>query len=356
MWKVVDSWINRYFADEEAVLLVILMALTLLVIVTMGQVLAPFLAAVVLAFLLQGLVSLLKRWHLPHLLAVALVFSTFISLFLLVVIFLFPIVIEQLSRLLQSVPGMIVHWQEAVLLLPERYPHLISEARLSEFIAYAQQESAQFAEAALGFSMGIFPGVMMVLIYLVLVPLLVFFMLKDRDQLMQSIASLLPERRPVMKLVWSEMTVQIANYVRGKAIEVILVGAATYIWFVLLGVNYAALLALMVGLSVVIPYIGAAVVTVPVVLVGLFQWGWSGDFFWLFFAYSVIQFIDGNVLVPLLFSEAVNLHPILIILAVLVFGGLWGIWGVFFAIPLATLVKALYNAWPRNDAPELLSE
>ncbi len=356
MWKVVDSWINRYFADEEAVLLIILMAVTLLVIVTMGQVLAPFLAAVVLAFLLQGLVNLLKRWRVPHLLAVAIVFSAFISLFLLVVIFLFPIVIAQLSRLLQSVPGMMKQWQEAVLMLPERYPSLISEARLNEFIAYAQQESAQFAEAALGFSMGIFPGVLMVLIYLVLVPLLVFFMLKDRDQLMKSTASLLPERRPVMKLVWSEMTVQIANYVRGKAIEVILVGASTYIWFVLLGVNYAALLALMVGLSVVIPYIGAAVVTVPVVLVGLFQWGWGGDFFWLFFAYSVIQFIDGNVLVPLLFSEAVNLHPILIILAVLVFGGLWGLWGVFFAIPLATLVKALYNAWPRNEVPELLSD
>jgi len=332
------------------------MALALLVIVTMGQVLAPFLAAVVLAFLLQGVVNLLKRWRVPHLLAVALVFSAFISLFLLVVVFLFPIVIEQMSRLLKEVPGMIVHWQEAVLLLPERYPHLISEARLGEFIAYVQQESAQFAEAALGVSMGIFPGLVMVLIYLVLVPLLVFFMLKDRDQLMQSTASLLPERRPVMKQVWGEMTIQIANYVRGKAIEVILVGASTYIWFVLLGVNYAALLALMVGLSVVIPYVGAAVVTVPVVLVGLFQWGWGGDFFWLFFAYSVIQFIDGNVLVPLLFSEAVNLHPILIILAVLVFGGLWGLWGVFFAIPLATLVKALYNAWPRNEVPELLSE
>ena len=356
MWKVVDSWINRYFADEEAVLLVIMIGAGLLMVITMGQVLAPFLAALVLAFLLQGVVNLLKRWHLPHLLAVALVFSAFVSLFFVVVIFLFPIVIEQLSRLLQEVPGMIKHWQEVVLLLPERYPHLISEARLSEFIAYAQQESAQFAEAALTFSMGIFPGVMMVLVYLVLVPLLVFFMLKDREQLMQSTASLLPERRPVMKLVWSEMTIQIANYVRGKAIEVTLVGAATYIWFVLLGVNYAALLALMVGLSVVIPYVGAAVVTVPVVLVGLFQWGWGGEFFWLFFAYSVIQFIDGNVLVPLLFSEAVNLHPIIIILAVLMFGGLWGLWGVFFAIPLATLVKALYNAWPRNEIPELLSD
>lgn len=356
MWKVVDSWIHRYFADEEAVLLVLMIAGALVIIVTMGEVLAPFLAALVLAFLLQGMVNLFKRWRVPHLLAVGLVFCGFIGLFLVVVVFLFPIVIEQFSRLLQSVPGMIKHWQEVVLLLPERYPHLISESRLHEFMVYAQQESAKFAEAALSFSMGIFPSVMVMLVYLVLVPLLVFFMLKDRNQLMQNAAEILPDRRPIMRAVWSEMTIQIANYVRGKAIEVILVGATTYIWFVLLGVNYAALLALMVGLSVVIPYVGAAVVTVPVILVGLFQWGWGGDFFWLLFAYSVIQFIDGNILVPLLFSEVVNLHPIVIILAVLVFGGLWGIWGVFFAIPLATLVKALYNAWPRNETPGLLSE
>ena len=66
-------------------------------------------------------------------------------------------------------------------------------------------------------------------------------------------------------------------------------------------------------------------------------------------SYFVIQFLDGNVLVPILFSEAVNLHPLAIIVAILVFGGLWGFWGVFFAIPLATLVKALINVWPIHD-------
>ena len=60
----------------------------------------------------------------------------------------------------------------------------------------------------------------------------------------------------------------------------------------------------------------------------------------------MIQFLDGNILVPLLFSELVNLHPVAIILAVLFFGGLWGVWGVFFAIPLATLISAVINAWP----------
>ncbi len=119
-----------------------------------------------------------------------------------------------------------------------------------------------------------------------------------------------------------------------------------YISFGLMGLNYAALLALLVGLSVIIPYIGAMLVTFPVLLVGFFQWGVGTEFYTLFAVYLVIQALDGNVLVPLLFSEAVNLHPVAIILAVLFFGGIWGTWGVFFAIPLATLIKAIISAWP----------
>ena len=104
---------------------------------------------------------------------------------------------------------------------------------------------------------------------------------------------------------------------------------------------------LLVGLSVVIPYIGATLVTIPVLLIAWFQWGWTSDFGWLALTYFVIQALDGNVLVPLLFSEVVNLHPVAIMVAILVFGGFWGFWGVFFAIPLATLVQAILVAWPR---------
>jgi len=118
--------------------------------------------------------------------------------------------------------------------------------------------------------------------------------------------------------------------------------------FSVLGLNYALLLGLVVGLSVLIPYIGAFVVTVPVVAIAFFQWGWSNDLLYVVIAYAIIQLVDGNVLVPVLFSEAVNLHPVAIILAVLVFGGFWGFWGVFFAIPLATLFNAILNAWPTN--------
>ncbi|NQD96119.1 AI-2E family transporter, partial [Pseudomonas sp. CrR25] len=155
--------------------------------------------------------------------------------------------------------------------------------------------------------------------------------------------------------VAQEMNQQIANYIRGKFIEILICGVVSYIAFAALGLNYAALLALLVGLSVVVPYIGAVVVTVPVVLIGLFQWGLSDQFLYLMVVYGVIQALDGNVLVPLLFSEAVNLHPVAIICAVLIFGGLWGFWGVFFAIPLATLFKAVLSAWPRRE-PQVRGE
>jgi putative permease len=86
------------------------------------------------------------------------------------------------------------------------------------------------------------------------------------------------------------------------------------------------------------------------VMVAFFQWGFTNEFYYVFGVYALIQTLDGNVLVPLLFSEVVNLHPVAIILAVLFFGGIWGLWGVFFAIPLATLIKAIIYAWP---TPEL---
>ena len=139
---------------------------------------------------------------------------------------------------------------------------------------------------------------------------------------------------------------QIGNYARGKIWEIIIVGAVAFTVFRLLGLQYALLLAVITGVSVLIPYVGALVVTLPVAGVAFFQWGLAPDFYWVIIAYGIIQFLDGNVLVPLLFSEAVNLHPVAIIAAILFFGGLWGLWGVFFAIPLATVIQAVLGAWP----------
>jgi len=209
-------------------------------------------------------------------------------------------------------------------------------------------QAANYLPRLVGLSLSTIPNLITLLVYLIIVPLMVFFMLKDRKTLWESWLTLLPTRRRLLTDIGAEMNQQIANYIRGKVIEILIVGSVSFVAFELLGLNYSALLALMVGLSVLIPYIGATVATVPVALIALFQFGVGPHFYTVVVVYLVIQMLDGNVLVPLLFSEAVNLHPIFIIIAVLFFGGVWGFWGVFFAIPLATLVKAVYNAWPKH--------
>ena len=349
MFKVLRDWIQRYFSDEEAVVLAVLLFLAFTAVLTLGGMLAPVLAGMVLAYLMQGLVVTLERLRMPGGVAVGLVFALFMGVLLVFIIVVVPLLWHQLITLFNELPGMLAKWQSLLLLLPERYPHLVSDEQVLQAIEVARGEIGKFGQWALTFSLSSLPLLVNIMIYLVLVPILVFFFLKDREMIGQWVRGYLPRERALITRVAHEMNRQIANYIRGKVIEIFICGGVTYIAFVVLELNYAALLALLVGVSVVVPYVGAVVVTVPVLLIALFQWGWSDQFIYLMAVYGIIQTLDGNVLVPLLFSEAVNLHPVAIICAVLLFGGLWGFWGVFFAIPLATLFKAVLDAWPRKE-------
>ena len=263
---------------------------------------------------------------------------------------------RQLTQLVQALPSYITQGQELLLQLPQRYPQMVSEEQVQNLFSSVGNELAAGGQQFLTWSLASVGNVVGLLVLLVLIPVLVFFMLKDKQQLIDWFKGYLPTERHLVSSIWAEVEAQIANYVRGKAGEIVIVGAVSYVTFVTLGLDYSALLATMVGFSVLIPYIGAAVITVPIAFVAYFQWGWGWHFGQVMIAYAVIQALDGNVLVPLLFSEALNLHPVAIIVAILVFGGLWGFWGIFFAIPLATVVQAVLKAWPRakkeEDSPE----
>jgi len=347
MKDVARYWLQRYFSDEEAVTFFLLLIGGFSIVIFWGKMLAPFLASVVLAYLLEGIVGKLEQLKVPFRLAVTSVFVMFISLLSALIFIVLPLVWRQFISLTDELPGMLEKGQQLLLLLPQQYPGLVSEEQMQELLNVAAVEIGQFGQTLVSLSLASLPNLFAIMIYLVLVPILVFFLLKDRDLLVNWFLGYLPQKKVMMTGIWREMDQQLANYIRGKAIEIVIVGVATYLGLVVFGLQYSALLGLLVGLSVLVPYIGAAVVTVPVVLIGMFQFGTSETFLYLMLVYGVIQALDGNVLVPLLFSEAVNLHPVAIIVAVLFFGGIWGFWGIFFAIPLATLLKAILFAWPR---------
>lgn len=350
MLDVINAWFRRYFSHPQAVLLAVLLILGFTVIYTMGRMLAPVFASIVIAYLLEGTVQAMSHRIMPRIAAVLIVFSGFVAILSFTLIVLLPLLSFQLSQIIQDMPKWASTGQDLLAQLPQRYPEFFSQEQIDGINTAIRDGIRELGQNMLSYSIASIPALITFLVFLILVPLLVFFFLKDKSMLLNWFAAFLPSERGAAARIWSEMDSQMGNYVRGKVYEIFIVGAATYAVFAFMGLNYAPLLAALVGLSVVVPYLGAAVVTLPVAMVGYFQWGPTSDFAWLMTAYAVIQALDGNVLVPLLFSEAVNLHPVAIIVAVLTFGGLWGVWGVFFAIPLATLVKALLVAWP--CAPE----
>lgn len=346
MKKLLEDFLDRYFHDEESIILIVLLSVGLLILLALGGVLAPLIAAVIIAYLMQGLVNLLLNYGFTPRLAFATVYTLFVSFFLTILLYLLPQAWNQLRRLANELPNLISDWRTSLMSLPENYPSLFSEAQVSSFIDGLGGEIGGFGQTILEYSLASLPSVFAWMIFLILVPILVFFVMKDKDELVHWAGNFLPRNRPLMSRIWKEMDEQISNYIRGKFVEILIVGGAAYVLFVVLGLNYALLLSVLVGLSVIVPYIGATAVTLPVAAVAYVQWGLSGEFYTVLVAYLILQILDGNVLVPIIFSDAVNLHPVAIIAAVLVFGGVWGMAGVFFAIPLATLIKAIVNAWP----------
>ena len=350
MKEVFTRWYQRYLSEEEAVLLLVLLVTAFVVMLAFGGILAPVFVAVILAYLMQGVANLLRNRGLPAELSVAVSTGLFLGGFLAVLFGLAPLVWRQLVALVREAPAMIEAGRKVLVTLPEEYPVLFTQQQVNELTSVIQAEMTTVGQMLVTKGLTSIPSMLALLVYLILIPLMVFFFLKDRDQLIGWFSGFLPDKRPLLDRIWQELNLQFANYARGKGIEVMIIGGASYLVFAIFSLNYAALLALLVGFSVIVPYIGATLVTLPVVVVAYAQFGVTPDFYWVVGAYLVIQVLDGNVLVPLLFSEAVNLHPVAIVIAVLFFGGLWGLWGVFFAIPLATLVNAILSAWPSRDA------
>jgi putative permease len=345
--RFIRDWFQRHFADPQVAGLAVLLAVGFVIVATMGRLLAPVLASLVIAYLLEGIVSYLERRGCPRWLAVILVFMAFIPAFFWDIFGLIPLLSQQVTQFFQLLPKMIIQGQGLLLSLPEYYPNLFSEEQVRDLMGAIRLEVAQLGQRVLSWSLASVTSLLTLGVYLVLVPLLVFFFLKDKNRLIEWFKYYLPRERKLIAQVWSDVDAQIGNYVRGKCIEILIVWAVSFITFYFLGVPFSVLLSLFMGLSVLIPYIGAMAITVFVAFVAYSQWGFGPDFIEVVVACVVIQFLDGNVLVPVLFAEVVDLHPVAVIVAILVFGGIWGFWGIFFAIPLATVVQAVLKAWPK---------
>lgn len=345
MFDLFKDWKERHFSDPQRIILGVMLLVGAGLVYLLGDLLAPVFISIIIAYLLDGMVHLLKRFRLPRLAAVSIVFVIFMAGLMVMILWLMPLTVKQISQLVQQLPSMLATIQSRLLQLPSKYPELISENQIGQVIDFLNAGISTLGRRVLTLSVASVVGLIHLVVYLVLVPFMVFFMLKDKAAILVWSRRFLPDNMDLTESVWQEANVQVTNYIRGKGWELLIIWAVSYAVFKALGLQFALLVSLFVGLSVIIPYVGVTVMGIVMALVAYIQWGWTGEFAWAMLAYAIIQILDGNLLAPLLLSGVVNLHPVAIVVAVLLFGGLWGLWGLFFAIPLATLANAVVKAW-----------
>ena len=337
--------IDKYFHTEDQISLSILLVFIGIIVIFFGSILTPLFISALVAYLLNSVVTAAERWGFSRpiglTISITLFFALYLSLFL-----IFPLLSRQIIGLVNELPRIVENLEDILVNFFNDYPEFFTSEQIENLSVTVTSSLPNILEQTLLQLNAGFSAAMSALIYLVLIPFLVFFFLKDKKQMLEYVAYFLPSDKSSASKIWIELDSQLFKYLRGKGLELIIVGIVTTTAFSILGANYSLLLGILVGLSVLIPLFGAIFVTIPVAIVGYFQWGLDMNYLIFLATYLIIQALDGNVLFPLLIGREVNLHPVLIVLAILIFGGIWGFWGVLLAVPLATAIRAVIKSWP----------
>ena len=350
MFDQINKLFNKLFSNEESLIFSLLILAFLLVLYFFGGLLTPFIISLIFAYLLIGLTKNLIKYGLTELVSLIISYVIFLLSGIGFLVWLIPLIFQQTQAFFIEVPVWLNNFRSFIENLVQSNQELVSSDQISSFFTEFIGRLSSISQGVLDASISGIQDTLVFSIYLIMIPVLVFFFLFDKERIVRGFLMLLPKKRAMLSEVWIEMDDQLSNYVWGKGVEILIVGFVAAVIFGTIGLNYTALLSIIVGVSVLIPYVGAFLATIPVVVVAFLQFGIGFDLYMIVGLYLLLQALDGYLLVPILFSDAVKLHPVVIMLAVFVFGGIFGFWGAFFSIPLATFIKAVWNSWPSIPA------
>ena len=229
--NVFGRWYRRKFSDPDAAMLLILILLSVAVLVFWGSLIMPVLVAAVIAYLLDWPVVRLVNVGVGRTLACSMVMLGFVAVTILLLVGLVPTISRQSVNLIQETPLIWQNAQEWVLRLPDKYPDYVQVYQIQQMMEGFNDHMVEFGQTLLEVSVNSLGNVAAVLVYMILVPLMVFFMLKDKLFFLDNMSKLLPRERRLITQVGHEMNTQIANYIRGKVIEIVIVGGISCLTF-----------------------------------------------------------------------------------------------------------------------------
>ncbi len=318
-----------------------------LVLVVLRDVLLPFVAGLVLAYLLDPLADRLERLGVNRLVATLTIIGIVLLAFILSLVLLAPLVANQLTTFIGKLPATIEKLQ---MLITEQGGPLLERLGGAPVLADARKSvgdlSGQAAKWAVSFLESLWSGgqaVVSLISLLVITPVVAFYLLVDWDRMIAAVDGWVPLRqREVVRGLAREMDGAIAGFIRGQALVCLLLGLFYAIGLTIVGVNFGALIGIISGFLSFIPYVGSLVGLVLSVGVAIVQFWpeWTMPLAALV-VFGVGQFLEGNVLSPNFVGASIGLHPVWLMFALVAFGSLFGFVGLLIAVPLAAVIGVL---------------
>jgi predicted PurR-regulated permease PerM len=312
-----------------------------------------FAIAIALAFLLDPPVTALQRRGVPRLAGILVVYVVVVVVVVGLGFLLFPPLIEQLKRFLEELPSLasqIIAWEEQVVAWLESLPlpPPIREA-LDTIIQSGQEAVIGLLEAIVGPLLSLIARTAGFIVGLVVIPVWLLYVLKDREKLPDGVLRFLPPSWRIDTLHGIGLTTSvIGRWIRGQLLLGAVIFAATLIGLLVLAAigfrefaDFAVLLALVAGLLELVPIIGPIIAAIPAILIGASISPAAA--LAAVALYTIIQQVENHLLVPKVMGDAVDLHPAVVILSLIVGGSLFGIWGAILAAPVVALARDLYR-------------
>ena len=341
----------QYWTLATAVVVFLLWAL--------GDVLTPFILGGAVAYCLDPIADRLEKWGLSRVMSTIVITLSTVFIFVLLFLLVVPTLIGQLGQLISQIGTFIENlpetWAGWKVTLQSRFPNLdlqgdFLQQQLTSIGTAIQARGGDLVAALLSSAQGLIN----VMVLVVIVPVVTFYMLMDWDRMVAQIDDLLPrDHQETVRDLGRQIDRTLASFIRGQGTVCLILGTYYAIALMIAGLNFGLIVGFIAGLISFIPYVGAVVGGMLAVGLALIQW-WGGtevidgqtvDVARNWFAiisvaviFGIGQFFEGNILTPNLVGSSIGLHPVWLILALSVFGSLFGFVGMLVAVPLAAII------------------
>ena len=328
-----------------AMLWLALVAAASVLLYLLAPILAPFVAAAILSYMLEPLVDRLCRGKVPRTLAVLLVMLGALLTLLGLLLIMLPLLQKELSLLAERLPLWLEAARQHLLPLLQQWFGMQLEwddAALRQLLAEHWRQAGGMAAGVLPWLGSSSSAVLSLLTSLLLIPVVMFYLLRDWEVLLAKLDGLLPRHwHARLHAIAAEVDGVLAEFLRGQLSVMLLMSVfyAAGLW--LAGLEFALPIGIVAGLLVFVPYLGMVLGLLLATLAALMQFGLGGDLLWIWGVFAAGQLLESMVVTPWLVGDRIGLHPLAVIFALMAFGQLFGFFGILLALPLAAVLLVL---------------